>query len=142
MRRPTEFYLALGTLLFVAGIAALAIAEPFAPKQPAPEARFPVKVVDRDGRIRVDWNPLIPAVRSSDSATLEVIDGGLYHRYPVEKSILDNGGLDYVRRTADVTLTLTTYTGGRPSAQAIVRTVDAIQPDAAGQTQVRTRTGR
>jgi hypothetical protein len=143
MHRPTEFYLALGTLLFAAGTAAIVIAEPFAPPRVSEETGIPLKVMDQEGRLRVDWNPRTPVVQASDSATLEVIDGGVFHRYPVDKRILENGGLDYIRRSTDVTLTLTTYAGGRPSAQAVVRTIGAPEPaagdDSAPQTRVEGR---
>ena len=82
-----------------------------------------LKVVDQSGRIRVDWNANNPLVQSAQGATLEVEDGGSFNRYPVEPNILKSGGLDYVRRSEDVLLTLTLYHDGRPGVQSSVRRI-------------------
>ena len=82
-----------------------------------------LRVADHNGRIRVDWNANNPLVQSAQGATLEVEDGGSFNRYPVEPKILKSGGLDYVRRSEDVLLTLTLYHDGRPGVQTSVRRI-------------------
>jgi hypothetical protein len=47
----------------------------------------------------------------------------------VEPEILRKGGLDYVRRSDDVLLTLTLYHDGRPDLQASVRRIAPVGPD-------------
>jgi hypothetical protein len=129
MGRGTEFYLGLGALLFAAAALALAIVEPFAEKDDA-ETRptFVLKAAATDGRIRVDWDPRNPSVRSAERATLEVQDGGALERYPVDKNTLSNGGLDYLQKSRDVLLTLWLHHDGQPDLAATVRTIGAIEP--------------
>jgi hypothetical protein len=81
--------------------------------------------------MRVDWDPSNPAIQAAQGATLEVEDGGAFNRYPVEANVLRSGGLDYVRKTDDVLLTLTLYHDGRPGLQTSVRRISQVGPQVA-----------
>ena len=60
--------------------------------------------------MRVDWDPSNPAIQAAQGATLEVEDGKSFNRYPVEANVLRSGGLDYIRKTDDVLLTIRSIT--------------------------------
>lgn len=129
MQRGTDFYLGLSVLGIIAASAAVYLLQPFqklSPEVPKP-APFRLKASDLGGRLRVDWDPRNPAVQSAQAATLEVQDGGAFQRYPVTAQVLRNGGLDYVRKSGDVLLTLTLYENGQPGHQATVRRVEQVQ---------------
>jgi len=97
-----------------------------------PKLNLDLKIADQNGRMRIDWDPSNPAIQAAQGATLEVEDGGVFNRYPVEANILHSGGLDYVRRSEDVFLTLTLYQDGRPGLQSSVRRISPIQVEVAG----------
>jgi hypothetical protein len=120
MRRPNEFYLGLATLLLVAVAAALFIADPFRPSIGYPDV-VPALASDADGRIRMDWNAQHPLVTKAQKALLRVRDGESVYEYPVDQPTLRNGGLDYLRKSGDVTLTLVLLRDGKPLGQAAVR---------------------
>ncbi|WP_225154708.1 hypothetical protein, partial [Bradyrhizobium sp. NBAIM08] len=84
-----------------------------------------------NGRMRIDWDSSNPAIQTAEGATLEVEDGGVFNRYPVEANILRSGGLDYVRRSQDVFLTLTLYQDGRPGLQSSIRRISPIEGEVA-----------
>jgi hypothetical protein len=107
--------------------AILLLARPFTARQGKPKPNLELKVADQNGRIRVDWNAANPLIQSAQGATLEVEDGGAFNRYPVEPNILKSGGLDYVRRSDDVLLTLTLYHDGRPGVQSSVRRIAPLE---------------
>jgi hypothetical protein len=69
----------------------------------------------------VDWNPNHPAVQQADRAVLRVRDGQSTYEYPVERGILQRGGLDYLRKSGDVSLNLLFFRGGQAQGQAAVR---------------------
>jgi hypothetical protein len=126
LRRPAEFWLGLYTLLFVAATAAIAYLHPF----PQGEKRIDpiaLRVRDQDGRMRIDWDANNELVRKAQGATLEVDDGGVMNRYPVEPKTLRAGGFDYIRKTPEVLLTLTLFHDGKPGALATVRSIGPIQ---------------
>jgi hypothetical protein len=118
--RSNLLYVGLATLLFAAGTAAIVIADPFQ-KHPVYPDVIPVVVAEAAGRLRMDWNPEHPLVRQADSALLRVRDGQATYEYPVQKSVLQRGGLDYLRKSADVSLTLLFVRGGQVRGQATVR---------------------
>jgi hypothetical protein len=99
------------------------LAEPLTARHSKPKPNLELRVADQNGRMRVDWDASNAAVRTAQGATLEVEDGGVFNRYPVEANILRSGGLDYVRRSEDVLLTLTLYQDGRPGTQSSVRRI-------------------
>ena len=119
--RP-ELYLLLATIVLGSLTAFLLMGRPMTMFQKA-KPGLELRVADQGGRIRVDWNTNNPLVQSAQGATLEVEDGGSFNRYPVEPNILKSGGLDYVRRSEDVLLTLTLYHDGRPGVQTSVRRI-------------------
>jgi hypothetical protein len=129
MPRQNVLYPGLATLLFAAATAALVIAEPFRTRQPYPDA-VPVIAAEVDGRIRVDWNPSHPVVAQAERAVLRVRDGESAYEYPVEKSILQRGGLDYLRKSGDVSLSLVLVRGGREQGQGSVRAFAVPAPSA------------
>jgi hypothetical protein len=87
-----------------------------------------LRVSDSDGRLRIDWDAEHEMIRQAQGATLEVDDGGVLNRYPVEPKTLRAGGFDYIRKTPEVLLTLTLFRNGKPGAVATVRSVGAVQP--------------
>lgn len=133
MRRALDFHLGLWTLILVAAASILFFLKPFERVAPAPSDEpqlLTLKAADQAGRLRVDWDPRSQVVQSAEAATLEVQDGGTFHRYPVSEQVLRHGGLDYVRKTGDVLLTLTLYSNGQPGQQATVRRIERLQPPA------------
>ena len=126
-KRPLEFWLGLWTLLFVAATAAFAYWHPFPKTQKKTEA-IALRASDQDGRIRIDWDTSSELIRAAQGATLEVDDGGVMNRYPVEQKTLRAGGFDYIRKTPEVLLTLTLFQDGKPGALATVRSVGPIHP--------------
>lgn len=126
MKRRVDFYLGLWSLVFLTAAAMLWIAEPFAPKAGAPAVPFLLRAQEAGDRLRVDWDASNPDVQRADAALLEVHDGAAFHRYPVDRKILLSGGLDYLRKSADVLLLLTLYQGGQEWRQASVRTVGPV----------------
>lgn len=125
-RRP-EFYLLLATIVLSSVTALLLFVRPLIARSNKPKPNLELKVADQNGRMRVDWNASDPLIQSAQGATLEVEDGGAFNRYPVEPNILRSGGLDYVRRSEDVLLTLTLYHDGRPGIQTSVRRIAPVE---------------
>jgi hypothetical protein len=125
-RRPTEFWLGLWTLLLLAATAAFAYLRPLPTAHKKAES-VALRVTDQDGRLRIDWDTNNELIRKAQGATLEVNDGGVMNRYPVEPKTLRAGGFDYIRKTPEVLLTLTLFHDGKPGALATVRSVGAIQ---------------
>ena len=122
-RRPLEFWLGLWTLVLFGAAAALAYYRPTVDRPTASPAGLTLRATDERGRFRVDWDSAAPAVREADSAVLEVDDGGSFTKYPVDANILRSGGLDYIRKSTDVLLTLTLLRDGKALEQAAVRSV-------------------
>jgi hypothetical protein len=136
--RRTEIWLGLWTLLFIAATAALAYFRPFPTSQQKHSSGIVLQVTDRDGRLRIDWDPNNELVRQAQGATLEVDDGGVRNRYPVEPKTLRAGGFDYIRKTQEVLLTLTLFHEGKPGALATVRSVSPIEAVVAPPSQAST----
>ena len=126
LQRRSEFYLLLATIVLSSVTAFLLLGKPLSPQHAKSKTTLELKVVDQNNRMRVDWNASDPLVQSAQGATLEVEDGGIFNRYPVEPAILRSGGLDYVRRSDDVLLTLTLYHEGKPGAQTSVRRISPV----------------
>jgi hypothetical protein len=114
--------------LFIAATAAIAYFRPFPTSQAKGANRIALQVTDRDGRLRIDWDPNSDLIRQAQGATLEVDDGGVLNRYPVEPKTLHAGGFDYIRKTQEVLLTLTLFHDGKPGALATVRSIGPLQP--------------
>jgi hypothetical protein len=119
----------LATIVLAALTAVLLVARPLSSRQSKPRPNLELRVADQNNRLRIDWDPNNPAVSAAQGGTLEVEDGGTFNRYPVEPEILRKGGLDYVRRSDDVLLTLTLYHDGRPDLQASVRRIAPVAPE-------------
>lgn len=131
-RRPrSETYLLLSTAILVALTTAIFMAQPLAAPQGKAKPNLALRVADQNGRMRIDWDASNSFVRTAQGATLEVEDGGVFNRYPVEANILRSGGLDYVRRSDDVLLTLTLYQDGRPGLQSSIRRIAPLDFQAA-----------
>src|SRR5690349_7080463 len=94
-RRPLKSYLLWGTLCLVALAVVIVFAKPLTTRQNKAKPAVDLRVADKDGRMRVDWDPSNPAIQSAQGATLEVEDGKSFNRYPVEANVLRSGGLDY-----------------------------------------------
>ena len=144
MRRPVPVFPVAGTVLFLAATAFLIGWDTgrLSKAQAVPELRL--RVIEQAGRIRVDWDPSDPAVRSATSATLVARDGRTSDRYTVNEDAVRGGGLDYLRRSNDVLLKLRMEgTGAEASVRAVIapppapRTVPAAEP--AGDTRARQR---
>jgi hypothetical protein len=123
MLRRGELYLLLCTIVLAALAAAVFLTEPLSSKQAKPRPSLELRVADQNGRMRVDWDANRSDIQTAQGATLEVEDGGVLNRYPVEPNVLRSGGLDYVRRSDDVLLTLTLYHDGHPGVQSSVRRI-------------------
>jgi hypothetical protein len=119
-RRRTEFWLGLWTLLFIVATAVIAFLHPFR-KSENPPGTIALQVGDQNGRMRIDWDASNELVRNAQGATLEVEDGGVVNRYPVERKTLRSGGFDYLRKTQD----------GKPGAVATVRSIAPVQVQSA-----------
>jgi len=130
-RRRTDMWLGLWTLLFVGGSAALAYFHPFPGLLEKRSDAIALRITDVDGRLRVDWDTKNELIRKAQGATLEVEDGGVLNRYPVEPKTLRAGGFDYIRKTPEVLLTLTLFHDGKPGALATVRSIGPVQAQAA-----------
>lgn len=129
----TELYLLLATIVLAALATAIFLTAPLSSRHGKPRPSLEVRVADQNGRMRLDWDANDPSIRTAQGATLEVEDGGVLNRYPVEPNILRSGGLDYVRRSEDVLLTLTLYHDGRPGVQTAVRRIPPMQMQVAQQ---------
>ena len=112
-----ELYLLLATIVLTAIAAAVFLTEPLSSKQAKPRPSLELRVADQNGRMRVDWDANRSDIQTAPGATLEVEDGGVLNRYPVEPNVLRSGGLDYVRQSDDVLLTLTLYHDGHPGVR-------------------------
>lgn len=130
-RRRPDFYFLLSAAVLSALTVAIVLARPFAGRPAKPRTNLDLKVADQNGRMRIDWDAASPAIQNAQGATLEVEDGGVFNRYPVEPKILRSGGLDYVRRSEDVFLTLTLYQDGRPGLQSSVRRISPVEGEVA-----------
>ena len=126
MLRRGELYLLLATIVLTAVAAAVFLTEPLSSKQAKPRPSLELRVADQNGRMRVDWDANRSDIQTAQGATLEVEDGGVLNRYPVEPNVLRSGGLDYVRRSDDVLLTLTLYHDGHPGVQSSVRRIAPV----------------
>jgi len=126
MLRRGELYLLLATIVLTAVAAVVFLTEPLSSKQAKPRPSLELRVADQNGRMRVDWDANRSDIQTAQGATLEVEDGGVLNRYPVEPNVLRSGGLDYVRRSDDVLLTLTLYHDGHPGVQSSVRRIAPI----------------
>jgi hypothetical protein len=121
MSRSTELYLGLAAIVFLAGTAAIVIAEPFRATRGYSDV-LPVVAAESDGRIRMDWNASHPLISEADRGLLKVRDGQSVWEYPVEKTTLLQGGLDYLRKSGDVSLTLVLLRGTQTLGQAAIHT--------------------
>ena len=144
-KRHFELYIGLATLALLTAAAGLAYFQPFSPhgvrvRNPALDLR----ASEVPGRVRVDWNPQDEGVRTAQNGTLEVVDGGLRNRYPVEQQVLRSGSFDYIRKSEDVFLTLTLFRNGQPDRQGVIRTIGPVRPipaETLATTPPRERTG-
>ena len=127
MARISEFHLGIATLLFASCAAALVIAEPFRLRDRPPKT-FVVHAAEVDGRVRVDWNPSDVRDFQADAALLRVKDGESTQDYPITRKTLEAGGLDYLRKSDDVLLSLTLLREGKPRTEVMVRTIIAPPP--------------
>lgn len=109
-----------GTLVFFAAAAGLTWWDGTRRASVSDAPVFRLHAIEQDGRIRVDWDPSDAVVKKARSATLVARDGNASHEYPVTADALRSGGLDYLRRTNNVLLTLRLEGTGVESA---VRTV-------------------
>jgi len=119
-RHRAEFHLLLWTAILAILTTAILLVRPLSNQEINPRSSLELRVADQGGRMRVDWDANSPVIQTAQGATLEVRDGGVFNRYPVESNILRSGGLDYVRRSDDVLLILTLYHDGRPGVQSSV----------------------
>lgn len=133
MARISEFNLGIATLLFAACATALVIAEPFRYRE-RPAKAFLIEAAEVNGRVRVDWNPADVHEFKADAAVLRVQDGDTTHQYPIDRKTLEAGGLDYLRKSDDVLLSLTLMGEGKRRTEALVRTVisNPAVPEAGG----------
>lgn len=122
-KKPLEFWLGLWTLILFAAAAGVALYRPKPAKAKLTPSALTLRATDEAGRMRIDWDTAAAAIRSADEAVLEVEDGGQITKYPVDAKILRSGGLDYMRKSPDVLLTLTLLRDGKAADQAAIRSV-------------------
>jgi hypothetical protein len=130
MRQSTAAWLLLWTVVFASG-AALLLAWRSPPDATTTQRGFGLRVTERDGHLRLDWDPSSEAIRTADGARLEAVDGGRAASYPVDSRILRSGGLDYIPQTKDVLLTLTLLRDGAVHEQAAIRSMAPVEQQAA-----------
>lgn len=127
--------LALASVILIA-------AKPYIAGKPKNDTFF-LSATDRNGRIQVRWDPNTTAVKTAQSAVLDVVDGNEIHRYPVDAKVLRSGALDYVRNADDATVNLVLMRDGQALAQSAVRSVGPVtappQPPDVSATSHRTR---
>lgn len=114
------------TLLLAAAIAMLVYAQPFARLSAHASEPLTLRTTDVNGRMRVEWDPSQEAIRSAQGATLEVVDGSLTNRYPVDPRVLRSGSFDYLRQSDDVLLTMTVHKDGTPGVEGVIRSVGKV----------------
>lgn len=124
MVRAYGWVLLAGTAVFLTATGVLVSLDNSGGTETARKPELRLHVTEQQGRIRVDWDPTDPAIRSARSARLTARDGNTSHEYPVTEEALRGGGLDYLRRSDDVLLTLKLDGSG---AEATVRAVVAPQ---------------
>jgi len=112
-----------------------------APSFRAPADDLSISASDSEGRMRVTWDRKSPLIENADSARLDVVDGVNQASYPVERSVLQAGSLEYIRHAPDLLLTLTLFHQGSPIHRGIIRSVggEETRPAIAPQTPVRKR---
>lgn len=118
-----ERNLFLSTLLLLGLTAAMIFGDPLRRLRPTSPHALILSATDLNSRMRVSWDPGVKAVQEAEGATLEVIDGAVTNRYPIEPRVLRSGTFDYLRQSEDVLLTVTLYRDGRPGLQGVIRSV-------------------
>ncbi len=64
-------------------------------------------VIERDGQLRVQWNPATRKVRTATRGALEFSDGGDIKTISLSKEMLESGNFTYVRKSGDVEVRMT-----------------------------------
>ena len=64
-------------------------------------------VIERDGQLRVQWNPTTKKVRTATRGALEFSDGGDTKTISLSKEMLESGNFTYVRKSGDVEVRMT-----------------------------------
>jgi hypothetical protein len=111
------------TALLAAATALLVYTEPFARLGVHAAEGLSLRTSDVNGRMRVEWDPGHAVIRNAEGATLEVIDGNLTNRYPVDPRVLRSGSFDYLRQSDDVLLTMILHKDGKPGVEGVIRSV-------------------
>jgi hypothetical protein len=93
---------------------------------PVRSSPFSPLASDRHGRVEIHWDPQAAAVRKAESAMLDAVDDGTMSRYPVERKILRDGAIAYVRHGQDVALTITLYENGRAGERASILSISPV----------------
>jgi hypothetical protein len=138
MLQTLESRLFAAAALLAVSAAALFLTEPFRRSAPASARVLPLHVLEEDGRVRVDWDPVASIAAEADSARLIAHDGGATRQYEVDRRALRNGGLDYVKRSDDVLLEFVLLQNGRQLHRATIRaaaSTTATPPAAPGPRQ-------
>ena len=124
--RTLDARLGLGTLGFVVASAIVALLRPFGPPGP-PRTDLNLRATEHEGRMRVDWDTRAQAVRSAHKGVLKVVDGGQQNVYPMEPRVVRSGSFDYLRQGDDVVLTMTLFSGDKPTTEASIHNVAPVQ---------------
>jgi hypothetical protein len=75
--------------------------------QGAPSEPLGLAVIERDGQLRVQWNPATRKVRTATRGALEFSDGGDTKTISLSKEMLESGNFTYVRKSGDVEVRMT-----------------------------------
>ncbi|MBC7924432.1 MAG: hypothetical protein H7039_02140 [Bryobacteraceae bacterium] len=117
----TRLYFTLGVILLAALSFALVVAEPLSPHKAHRYAIFDVRASESGGSIVLDWDPKSVLVDAATNGLLESNDGGVSHSDTVEARVLRQGGLEYRRRSEDVTIRLRLMKGSETIGESSVK---------------------
>ena len=122
-----EIYLLLGTIVLAALTALILLARPISGRVAKPRPNnLELRVAEQDKKIIIDWQKHDPLIQNATGATLEVNDGGVSHRFPLESGQLRTGGLSYIRISEDVLMRITVNQDRAAGAQASVLRISPV----------------
>ena len=114
-----------GVVILLVAILLMFFGRALVPVLFGPSVPFELQASDASGQMHIRWNAQADGVVRADRAVLEVKDGKQDLQYPVSRTMLANGGLDYTRKTDDVVASLVLYKDGREIERRIVRSISA-----------------
>jgi hypothetical protein len=80
-----------------------------------------VRLVDKDGRLEIQWDPATEAVRGASRGLIEVQDGKTATVIPLDAAALRSGSLTVARNSGDVGVRLRVQTAGGEPVVGVAR---------------------